>query len=238
MDALTQQVTFIKDAYPDAGAFKPAFAHKKHLCAAAYEDGTVCLYDVDAAAATPLSRKYNAGEIASLCFSDDDAYLLILTSSGRLDVYATGGADAGDGGAAAGGSGSAKADGSAGSGAEADAASNGSAGAPVEIFSDKISIFQQNVSSLSRNELRARPVGETGNLLITSSIYCLVLETGSGTPLSEFTGSLPAYDPAEGRVYFMVGNYKNSSYIGSDIVSYPVYDTNMLRDWAKKELQK
>ena len=89
IDALSEKVTHIKNANPSSDSFKSAFAHQKHLFAAAYSDGKVYLYDVDEASATTLSEKYNADEIANICFSDDDTYLLVQSYSGRLDIYRT-----------------------------------------------------------------------------------------------------------------------------------------------------
>ena len=39
------------------------------------------------AEAGTIVHKYNADEVSNLCFSDDDAYLLVLTFAGQLDVY-------------------------------------------------------------------------------------------------------------------------------------------------------
>ncbi len=89
IDALSEKVIHIKNANPSSDSFKPAFAHQKHLLAAAYSDGQIYLYDADEASATTLPEKYNVDEIANICFSDDDTYFLVQSYSGRLDIYKT-----------------------------------------------------------------------------------------------------------------------------------------------------
>ena len=231
IDAVSEKVTFAADIFPESKSFKPVFAHEKHLCAAAYDDGTVFIYDADgteagdssaasdatagdaaagdaaagsAATGSAVSgtvvHKYNADEVSNLCFSDDDAYLLVLTFAGQLDVYEVGGT--------------------------AD-------GAPV--YSEKVDVFRENSSLQSIRALTATAVKDSDLLFVSVYNSCLVLEKGYWAEISEFEGTNPVYDPDTGRVYFKISNYSDSAYSSSDIISYPVYDIEKLNEWAKSE---
>ena len=275
IDAVAETVAFAQDMCPDSGAFKPAFAHERHLCAAAYDDGTVCIYDADKAASngadgttadskasngaggsatggtasnsaggsaaggtassdacTPV-HKYNADEVANLCFSDDDEYLLVLTFAGQLDVYEVGDIVSGTAGSAAS---VAATDNSAGdtSGDATDVTADSGTGAEP-VFSEKIDLIRKNSSLLSSREFTAKTAGNSSLLFVSVYTSCLVLEKGYWTEISEFEGTNPVYDPATERVYFMISNYSNSAYDSSDIISYPVYDIGKLREWAETE---
>ena len=216
IDAVSEKVTFAADILPESKSFKPVFAHEKHLCAAAYDDGTVFIYDADgaeagdaeagdssaagSAAAGTIVHKYNADEVSNLCFSDDDAYLLVLTFAGQLDVY------------------------------EVDGTADG---APV--YSEKIDVFRENSSLLSSRTLTAKTVKDSDLLFVSVYNSCLVLEKGYWAEISEFECTSPVYDPVTGRVYFKISNYTDSAYSSSDIISYPVYDIEKLSEWAKSE---
>lgn len=89
IDPINENVTIMRNSYPSSGSFEPAFAHISKTCAAAYEDGTVCIYDIDRETTQSLENKYRSHEIKSVCFSDNDASLLVLTNFGRLDIYDT-----------------------------------------------------------------------------------------------------------------------------------------------------
>lgn len=197
-DAVSLKTTFIEDVNPDSAGLKTAFAHQKHLCAAAYDDGTVCIYDTDSASARPLGYTYDANEVSNICFSSDDAFLLILTSAGRLDVFEVNGFN--------------------------------------RTFSERIELYQKSASSLNIYDMTADAVGNAGILLVTINNNCVVLETGGWHEISEFSENSATYDPDTQRVYFRFNHYQDSSYSGSDIVSYPVYDIAKLKEWAEKEV--
>ena len=216
IDAVTENVIFTTDILPESENCKPAFAHNKHLCAMSYDDGTVCIYDVDKAGSagstvvSTLIHKYNADEVSNLCFSYDDAYLLVLTFAGQLDVYEVGGMTGG---------------------------ATGDGTSATLVYSEKIDVFRENSTLLSSRELTAKSVGSSDLLFISVYNSCLVLETGYWAEISEFTGTNSVYDPDTERVYFKILNYTDSAYDSSDIVSYPVYDIEKLREWAEKEVK-
>ncbi len=87
MDAFTGQVTAAENVCPDAAGFCSAFAGKRHQMAAAYTDGTVCIYDTDTGEAQRLDADYGPDEVASMAFDPEDRVFLVLTSAGRIDVY-------------------------------------------------------------------------------------------------------------------------------------------------------
>ncbi len=89
LDALTEKKTVIEPPFPSTGDIKPALAHSRKLCAVAYESGDIYIYDADSGSSVPMENRYIANEIMGICFSDDDAYLVILTSSGKADIYRT-----------------------------------------------------------------------------------------------------------------------------------------------------
>ena len=99
MDTLTGKAVMIEPPHPTTGDIEAAFAHGKKLCAVAYESGDIFVYDIekgsadsgsdDSVAQVQIEKRYIANEIMGICFSDDDAYLVVLTSSGRLDIYRT-----------------------------------------------------------------------------------------------------------------------------------------------------
>ena len=184
----------------------------------------------DSAAACIPVHKYNADEVSNLCFSDDDAYLLVLTFAGQLDVYEVGGMA---GGAAAGTAGGTAA-GTAG-GTAAGTAGSGAGAAPV--YSEKIDVFRKNSALLASRALTAKTAGNSDLLFVSVYNSCLVLEKGYWTEISEFEGTNSVYDPGTGRVYFMISNYSDSAYDSSDIISYPVYDIGTLKEWAETELK-
>ena len=47
IDALAEKATIMENAYPESGSFIPVIGHNRKLCAAAYEDGTICIYDIE-----------------------------------------------------------------------------------------------------------------------------------------------------------------------------------------------
>ena len=89
IDVPSEKVIRMEDPFPSFGNFKTAMAHTKDLCAAAYQDGTICVFDIEKESVDSLENKYDADEIMNLCFSDNDLYLLVLTSTGKLDIYET-----------------------------------------------------------------------------------------------------------------------------------------------------
>ena len=164
-----------------------------------------------AAACIPV-HKYNADEVSNLCFSDDDAYLLVLTFAGQLDVYEVGGTIGGSAAGTAGG--------------ETEA---------VPVYSEKIDVFRENSALLSSRVLTAKTAGNSDLLFVSVYNSCLVLEKGYWTEISEFEGTNSVYDPGTDRVYFMINNYSDSVHESSDIISYPVYDIGKLKEWAEAE---
>ena len=89
IDALAEKATIMENAYPESGSFIPVIGHNRKLCAAAYEDGTICIYDIEKEAVKSLGSRYLSKEINDVCLSDDDTYLLVLTTNGGLDIYET-----------------------------------------------------------------------------------------------------------------------------------------------------
>lgn len=89
IDALAEKATIMENAYPESGSFIPVIGHNRKLCAAVYEDGTVCIYNIEKESVSSPENRYLFNEIEAVCFSDDDAFLLVLTTDGRLDIYET-----------------------------------------------------------------------------------------------------------------------------------------------------
>lgn len=88
-DAFSAEATIMETPHSSTEDVKPVFAHERKQCAVAYESRYIYIYDVESETVIPIENEYFAREIINLCFSDDDAYLLVLTSSGRLDIYET-----------------------------------------------------------------------------------------------------------------------------------------------------
>ncbi|MBR3245246.1 MAG: TIR domain-containing protein [Parasporobacterium sp.] len=89
LDVQTGAITTMKNPYPNSGQFLTALSKKNKWMAAVYDDGNVCIYDLANNNTMIPKKKWAAGEITALCFSPDDAYLLILTAIGELDVIDT-----------------------------------------------------------------------------------------------------------------------------------------------------
>lgn len=89
LDPFTEKITTMEELYPDSGEFSITVGNKKHLAAVLYDDGNICVYEPDAGTVSEPDHKYSAGEVSALAFSGDDSLLVILTSSGRIDLYDT-----------------------------------------------------------------------------------------------------------------------------------------------------
>lgn len=89
IDAASGKATAVETPVPAPENIKAALAHGRKLCAVADESGAVSIYDAESGSAAPLEDRYVSNEIMHICFSDNDAYLLVLTSSRRLDIYET-----------------------------------------------------------------------------------------------------------------------------------------------------
>lgn len=89
LDADTGTIMPMENRYPESGGFVTALSQKNKWMAAVYDDGTVCIYDPADNTVMIPEKNWSAGEISALCFSPDDAYLLILTINGELDVINT-----------------------------------------------------------------------------------------------------------------------------------------------------
>ena len=87
INALTSEITAVEEPYPDSGEFRIAFGSREPWIAAVYDDGTVCIIDAADGTVKVPEKTYAAGETAAFCFADEDAYLLILSNTGELDVY-------------------------------------------------------------------------------------------------------------------------------------------------------
>ena len=90
MDALNGKVMVMANACPSSGSFSTAFAHKKKIMAAAYDDGTICLYDAGTGRSQTLELVYAQNEILTVGYDKEDRYFMVLTSAGRLDIYDAG----------------------------------------------------------------------------------------------------------------------------------------------------
>jgi hypothetical protein len=87
LDALTGRRVLMEDPEPEAeksilavGTGTPAFA-------CAYETGRVCLFDPEEETCRDLAGGYGYREIAAMCWSPGDDWLLILTRLGRLEIW-------------------------------------------------------------------------------------------------------------------------------------------------------
>ena len=78
---------FIEDPYPQDEKKIITIGTEKPVFACAYSDGQILLFDMSTGSYQILDTGYSPGEIQSLCFSEGDEYLLVLTMSTRLDVY-------------------------------------------------------------------------------------------------------------------------------------------------------
>ena len=87
MDVRSGKVTLMENACPASGDFMAAFTNNSHKTAAAYDDGTVCFYDVDAGTDRILEERYSPNEIFALAYDKNDEFFLVLTKMGRLDIY-------------------------------------------------------------------------------------------------------------------------------------------------------
>ena len=89
LDTHTGTITAMENHYPESGDFKTAFARQKPWMAALYDDGTVCIYDPANQKVSALTKTWATGELCAARFSPDDAYLLILSVNGELDIFDT-----------------------------------------------------------------------------------------------------------------------------------------------------
>lgn len=77
----------IEDPYPQDEKRIIAMGTQKPVFACVYSDGQIFLFDMDTGSAQSLETRYSPREIQSVCFSEGDEYLLVLTMSARLDIY-------------------------------------------------------------------------------------------------------------------------------------------------------
>ena len=82
-------ISSLENRYPDSGLLSLEPGTEKPLMAAAYEDGTVCIYNLETGECIPAEKEYTVGEVAAVCFAEGDEYLLVVTAAGRLDIYET-----------------------------------------------------------------------------------------------------------------------------------------------------
>ena len=64
-----------------------AMANRQPLMACCTEDGAALLYDLETGSQTEISSAYAFGEIERMFFSDGDRWLLVYTTTNRLDFY-------------------------------------------------------------------------------------------------------------------------------------------------------
>lgn len=80
----------IPDRLADLLVTSLAQGTQKTVFACAYSDGQVFLYDPADGAAHAVPGSYARSEIQALAFTEKDQKLLVLTASGRIDIYNTG----------------------------------------------------------------------------------------------------------------------------------------------------
>lgn len=90
MDVQSGNVTVLANACPSSGGFSTAFAHKKKIMAAVYDDGSICLYDAGTGTSQILDLSYAQNEIFTAGYDKEDRYFMVLTSAGKLDIYDAG----------------------------------------------------------------------------------------------------------------------------------------------------
>lgn len=86
-DALTSSLSSMENIKPETEDFLISIGTEQPIMVAAYDDGTVYQYDIESQSTKQLGLDYSSGEIVSICFSPEDRYLVVLTTSGNLDLY-------------------------------------------------------------------------------------------------------------------------------------------------------
>ena len=86
-DMIRGQRSLLEDPCPEAEKKCIVIGTEKPLFAFACEDGSVFLCETETLSARKFGPAYGAGEIKLMCFAEGDEYLLVLTESGRLDIY-------------------------------------------------------------------------------------------------------------------------------------------------------
>ncbi len=76
----------IEDPETQAGTRVLAGGRATPVFACGYGTGRICLGHLDTGEVSFLNLTYAPGEIQALCFTEDDAMLLVYTASGRLDL--------------------------------------------------------------------------------------------------------------------------------------------------------
>ncbi len=86
-DALDGSRKEIEDPCPEDGSLIAALGTRTHVAAIVYETGRAGILNTDTEEMTFLENSYAAGEVVTLGFTEDDAYLLLQTRAGYVDIY-------------------------------------------------------------------------------------------------------------------------------------------------------
>ena len=89
LNLITGQKSQIQDNIPQDDDFSLAFGKQTSIMACGNADGSVYLFDLEENISKPLPVSYADEGIYLMSFSDDDKYFLLLTKTGRLDIYLT-----------------------------------------------------------------------------------------------------------------------------------------------------
>ena len=209
-DISAQTLRRMENPYPESGSFDLVCATETPVFAIAYEDGTVCLCEPSSGSVTTLKKRFAPNELLSLCFSEKDAELLFLTSAGRLDIYDW---------------------------------KNEKLlfSETVPIFKDKID-YQIQINKMSSVDA---PVEETlfssllnGGRAMTAQLSGekLIFIDRTGWTVTGMVEDVAFTDMSNDRIYVQTWHYGYSR-DGRNIVSFPIYSLEDLKEWAQDELK-
>ena len=79
----------IPDPDPETAVTTGAIGNQSRMLAAAYENGALYFFGADSEAGVKIESSYSEDGVDAISFSEEDTYLLVMTSTGRLDIYRT-----------------------------------------------------------------------------------------------------------------------------------------------------